>query len=233
MHPPEPSFDPYRKGLEALDLPRFAARDSDAPFIVAIEGPNGVGKSTLVGALAGSLEAPCCLGVDPAWFAESFKARMIRDADWFASGMFFLSGCFEQMRVLRESRVPLAIMDRSIWSTLAVHAAEKVQRLEAMLTMLRPIAAGVRVPDFTLVLEASFETCQDRISHKQGNSRALDELTATQTFHSRERDFYRWLGDRAPGVTFLNVDALSAAEAFAASREILRDLKLTGSQVRG
>ena len=81
---------------------------------------------------------------------------MIRDAEWFASAMFFLSGCFEQMRVLRGRPDPLVIMDRSLWSTLAVHGAEDPERLEALLAMLRPVAAQIHVPDLTLVLEADF-----------------------------------------------------------------------------
>ena len=233
MRPPEqPTVDRNRERLEALVLPRFAARGPGAPFVVALEGPNGVGKSTLGAALADALDVPVCLGIDSAWFSDAFKIRMIRDADWFASAMFFLSGCFEQMRVLRESPAPLVIMDRSIWSTLAVHAAEELQRLEAMLTMLRPIAAGIRVPDFTLVLEASLETCKNRIDHKAGVSRTLDELTATQSFHSREHDFYRWLGNQVPTLSFLNVDTLSAAQVFAAAIKMLRAAKVPVSQGR-
>ena len=147
---------------------------------------------------------------------------MIRDAEWFASAMFFLSGCFEQMRGLPSSGTPLVIMDRSLWSTLAVHAAEDVERLEAILTMLGPIAAEIHLPDLTLVLEASFETCQTRISHKEGLSRALDALTATTDFYMREREFYRWLGCRLPTVRFLEVNTLTPAQASAAALALVR-----------
>ena len=119
-----------------LVLPRFAPRSPGTPCIVAIEGPNGAGKTTLCAALADSLQVPSCLGIDPAWFSPEFKTRMIRDADWFASAMFFLSGCFEQMRGLRASKEPLLIMDRSLWSTLAVHAAESTAGLDTLLSML-------------------------------------------------------------------------------------------------
>jgi thymidylate kinase len=213
----DPSFARYRAALEALDLPRFAARAPGTPLIVALEGPNGAGKTTLCEGLADSLRVPSCLGTDPGWLSQAFKMRMIRDADWFASAMFFLSGCFEQMRGLRSSGAPLVIMDRSIWSTLAVHAAESITRLEALLTMLRPIAAEIRVPDFTVVLEATLETCQGRSGQKQGSSRALDALTARHDFYRREGEFYRWLGRRIPTVTFLDVNTRTAAEVCAAA----------------
>jgi thymidylate kinase len=131
---------------------------------------------------------------------------MIRDADWHASAMFFLSGCFEQMRLLRKRPRPMVIMDRSLWSTLAVHAAETTERLAVLLEMIRPIAPLVHVPHLTLVLEVSFATCQARIAKKSGVARALDELTATRQFHMREQQFYYWLSNQTSNVVFLDVD---------------------------
>jgi thymidylate kinase len=196
----------YRLALEPLRLPPFASRDASRPFVVALEGANGAGKTTLCRLLSHSLAAPACLGTDEAWFSNSFKTRMIRDAEWFASAMFFLSGCFEQMRVWRGRPNPLVIMDRSLWSTLAVHGAESPERLEALLAMLRPVAARIHVPDFTLVLEAGFETCQSRIARKSGAARLLDDLTANSAFHAREQEFYHWLARQRSEVLFLDAN---------------------------
>jgi thymidylate kinase len=192
----------HRLGLSRLVLPSFAAPDCSGPFIVALEGPNGAGKTTL----ARALPFPHFLGTDDAWFTEPFKVRMIREAEWFASAMFFLSGCFEQMRVLESRQDKLVVMDRSLWSTLAVHGADSPERLDLLLAMLRPVAAQIRVPHLTLVLEASFTTCQSRIAKKTGTARALDELTANTTFHAREQGFYRWLSRERSEVRFLDVD---------------------------
>jgi|CZKM01.1.fsa_nt_gi thymidylate kinase len=202
MSSPANDRDLYRLGLGRLVLPSFAAPDSSGPFIVALEGPNGAGKTTL----ARALQLPHCLGTDDAWFTEPFKVRMIRDAEWFSSAMFFLSGCFEQMRVLRNRKDKLVVMDRSLWSTLAVHGADSPERLELLLAMLRPVAGQIRVPHLTLVLEASFNTCQSRIAKKAGTARTLDELTANTVFHAREQEFYRWLSRQRSELRFLDVD---------------------------
>lgn len=194
----------YRLALEPLRLPQFAGRDAARPVVVALEGPNGAGKTTLCPLLARRLAAPVCLGTDAAWFSDAFKTRMIRDADWFASAMFFLSGCCEQMRVLRGRPDPLVIMDRSLWSTLAVHGAGSPERLAALLALLQPVAAQIPVPDLTLVLEADFATCQSRIARKSGPSRRLDELTATPAFHAREQGFYHWLARQRGEVRLLD-----------------------------
>ena len=76
--------------------------------------------------------------------------------------------------------------------------------------LLEPIAADIDLPRLTLVLEASFSCCQSRIANKSGTARELDELTATSAFHERERQFYRWLGRKAPNIFF--VDAATAAD---------------------
>ena len=206
---------------QSLTLPPFAARRA-GPFIVALEGPNGAGKTTLGALLAQEMKVPFCLGTDEAWFSEPFKTRMIRDAEWPASAMFFLSGCFERMRVLRGSPGRLAILDRCLWSTLAVHAAENPQRLPALLAMLAPISIEIQIPDLTLILEASFNTCQSRISRKTGPARDLDGLTANAEFHAREREFYRWLGKRLPAVEFINVDDSTPERVASTARAIIQ-----------
>ena len=213
----------YRLDLEPLHLPRFAGRDASRPFVVALEGANGAGKTTLCRLLSRKLAAPACLGTDKAWFSNSFKTRMIRDAEWFASAMFFLSGCFEQMRVLRGRPDALVLMDRSLWSTLAVHGADSPQRLEALLAMLRPVAAHIHVPDFTLVLEASFETCQSRIARKTSAARLLDDLTATSVFHAREQEFYRWLARQRSEVLFLDANQAGPEDVAKRASALIRE----------
>jgi thymidylate kinase len=192
--------------LNRVTLPRFGSGRRSPPIVVAIEGPNGAGKTTLCHSLARALGVPFCLGTDPAWFTDTLKARMIRDAEWHASALFFLSGCFEQMRLLRQRPQLLVIMDRCFWSTLAVHASQDPQRLRALVALLQPLAPCIEVPQLTLVLEASFATCQTRIAKKPALARALDELNATEAFHAREHEFYRWLSRRTANVIFLNVD---------------------------
>jgi thymidylate kinase len=203
----------FRSAIQRLKLPAFAPRDARRPFVLALEGPNGAGKSTLCQLLARELKAGTCLGTDRAWFSDAFKVRMIRDAEWHASALFFLSGCFEQMRLLRGRPDPLVVMDRSLWSTLAVHAATDLQRLDPLLRILGACGQMVEVPDITLVLQASFATCQSRIAQKSGTSRSLDELTASTRFHAREEDFYQWLGRERPELVFLDVNQLQPEQA--------------------
>ncbi len=211
----------YARILDRLALPRFTRLRKPVPLVVALEGPNGAGKTILCRRLGRSLGAYTCLGTPRPWFSKPLKARMIRDADWFASAMFFLSGCFERMREIRSMSAPLVIMDRSLWSTLAVHAAANPERLAVVTAMIRPVASSISVPDLTLVLEASFETCLSRIARKDRASQALDQLTANARFHAREQVFYRWLARQTPTVQFLNVDRVDARQVAAQAKSLI------------
>lgn len=215
-------LEAFRHELGKVNLPTFARLPVNGTRIVALEGPNGAGKTTLGRRLSETLDAPFCLGTDEAWFSRTFKTRMIRDADWFASAMFFLSGCFEQTRLLRKRVEPLIVLDRCLWSTLAVHTAEDESRLGRLVEMLRPLAAEIFVPHLTIVLDASFATCQKRIAEKQGEARALDELTATEGFHRREKEFYRWLSKQSSAVAFVEVDRKTPEQVAEAAVQLIR-----------
>jgi len=215
-------LEAFRRAVGKVSLPQFSPCPQAGVRVVALEGPNGAGKTTLGRRLSELLGAPFWLGTDEAWFSKPFKSRMIREADWFTSAMFFLSGCFEQMRLLRNRPEPLIILDRCLWSTLAVHAALEEQRLARLVEMLQPIASQIQVPHLTLVLEASFATCQGRIGKKEGEARALDELTASEQFHQREREFYRWLASRISPVEFLEVDRDTPEQLTPKASELIR-----------
>ncbi len=183
------------------------------PFLVAIEGPNGAGKTRLCALLGKALGAATHRGVPAAWEDSARKLQMIRDADWLASAMYFLSGVIESSRQAAGHDVPmvgdvkLQVMDRSLWSTLAVHYAHDPARLETLLPLFELAADRLAVPDLTIVLEADAETCRQRIERKSGTEQEMDAASPSdEAFHLREREFYRWLSGQGPKVVFLDVN---------------------------
>jgi thymidylate kinase len=92
-----------------------------------------------------------------------------------------------------------------------------------LLAILTPVSSAVRLPDLTIVLEASFAACQSRIARKSGTARALDQLTATAVFHAREREFYRWLAGQVSSLVFLDAEQGTPQEVANAARALLRE----------
>lgn len=205
-------------------LPRCLAASSAQPSIVAIEGPNGAGKTHLCSLLGQRLGLPCLRGVPAGWEDAPMKLRMIRDADWLASAMYFLSGVIEASREATLSPGDIKIMDRSLWSTLAVHYAHEPCRLERLLPLVEQVADRVNVPALTIVLEASPATCRERMARKTGDERQFDDAgPADDAFARREREFYHWLAAQGPKVRFLDVNDRDAEDVFHRAAALIRE----------
>jgi pyruvate kinase len=204
-------------------LPASLASSPAGPFVVAIEGPNGAGKTHLSALLAQRLGCPLLRGVPGAWEEPAMKMRMIHDADWLASAMYFLSGVIEASREAAAEGT-LRVMDRSIWSTLAVHYAHDPRRLDVLLPLVELAADRVKVPNLTIVLEASLDVCRKRIARKTGRQQAFDSAAFdSEEFHRREREFYRWLATQGPAVVFLDADRCDPEEVCRQAADHIRE----------
>ena len=149
-----------------------AAASTGKSFLVAIEGPNGAGKTRLCSLLGQAIGAATLRGVPAAWEDSSLKLHMIRDVDWLASAMYFLSGVIESSRQAGLCEAKLQVMDRSLWSTLAVHYAHDPARMETLLPLFELAADRLAIPDLTIVLEADAATCRQRIARSRAPSRS-------------------------------------------------------------
>ena len=205
-------------------LPRAIRAASGGPCLVAIEGPNGAGKTRLCGLLAERLEATMLRGVPAGWEDSSLKLRMIRDADWMAAALFFLSGVIESSREAKQSGRELVVMDRSLWSTLAVHYAHDPSRLSQLMPLLEFAAARLLIPNLTIVLEASPETCRKRIAKKPARQRRFDAAGPdVEAFHQRERQFYHWLAGQGQQVAFLDANDCDPETLCARAADLIRE----------
>ena len=114
-------------------------------------------------------------------------------------------------------------MDRSLWSTLAVHYAHDPARLETLLPLFELAADRLAVPDLTIVLEADAETCRQRIARKSGAEQELDAASPTdEAFRLREREFYHWLSDQGLNVVFLDATEGTPEDVCCRAAQLIR-----------
>jgi pyruvate kinase/thymidylate kinase len=217
------AYETCRLHTAGRRLPRGLTALGRPPFVVAIEGANGVGKTHLCTLIAERLGIPSLRGIPACWDESPLKLRMIRDADWLASAMYFLSGVIESSRQAAQGNGKLQMMDRSLWSTLAVHYAHDPARLERLMPLVELAADRLKVPDLTIVLEASHETCNRRIALKSGQEREWDEAAgADDCFHERERQFYHWLASEGSQVVFVDAESNDPEDVYRRTVEIIR-----------
>ena len=76
-------YETYRNELYKIDLPKQIKNNKN--LVVAIEGANGVGKSTLCKFLSKHFNTSIKFGVPNLFLEKKLKEKMIIDANWYSS----------------------------------------------------------------------------------------------------------------------------------------------------
>ena len=187
--------------------------------VIALEGPHGVGKTTIAKRLAKETGMLYRLGVPKVFMQPELKERMVQQAKWQASALYFIAGVFETERELSAEKVTGCILDRSIWSTLAVHTAEDADRFPVLLKIIDNFVEQLPVPDFLIVLEASYETCRQRIGSERDENHSV---IPSREYYKREMEFYRWLCRHTTGNAMINTEGKTQEQIMVESLDIIR-----------
>ncbi|MDQ2106431.1 dTMP kinase, partial [Azospirillum isscasi] len=191
-----------------LSYARKGGRRDSSRRLIAIEGPNGAGKSTVCSRVTERLGAVSMRGVPALWEEVSLKTRVLSSKHWQAALLHYLAGTIElQSDLPAEDDV---VIDRCVWSTLAVHAALEPSRIRTVLRALDMFAAEIPFPDLTIYLDADPAACQARIANKTSLERQWDEVGPTGVqAHQRERDLFAWLAQAGVPVVFIPANETS------------------------
>jgi len=203
-------YEIYRQEIYKVNLPKRINYKYNN-LIVAIEGANGAGKSTLCKSLANHFNTSIKFGVPNIFLQKDLKEKMIIDAHWYSSSLFFISGAIEQVKEFRNNKDKVIISDRSIWSTLSVQTSENPKRLKSLIDISFNLESIDIEPDITIILRADYETCRQRISYKSKDEQKLDELVNSKEFYQKEDQFYNWLTFQRDNV--INIDVNNITES--------------------
>ncbi|PRX23228.1 thymidylate kinase [Orenia metallireducens] len=189
-------------------------RDKNSPFLIAVEGPNGVGKSTLCKRISKKFNAKYCFSTPDKWMEYDIKKRMIFDASWLSSALYFFSGTMEIKRELDNelSCNDLVIMDRSFWSTLAVNWIADFERIDFLLSIVSKGSEFLPIPDIIIILDADYEVCEARINSKTDIGKNLDQVSKESFF--KEKTYYDWLEKELDDVIRLDTSKSNQDEVF-------------------
>ncbi len=204
-------YEIYRQELYKINLPKRVEK-KHKNLIIAIEGANGAGKSSLCKRLSNYFNIPIKFGVPDLFLQKELKEKMIVDAHWYSSSLFFISGAIEQIKAFRNSKEKLVISDRSIWSTLSVQTSENPKRLNSLIDIAFNLENIDIEPDITIILRASYETCRDRISKKSMDEQKLDDLVNSKEFYQKEDQFYNWLTFQRDNIINIDVNNITESE---------------------
>jgi len=214
-------FNIYSKYNEFKKLPAVLLKPQKRPYkIIAIEGPNGVGKSTICKHLSKVFKVNSLFGVAEEFLSYKLKKRIILEADWTASVFYFICAAIELNRELKEKKL-IFITDRSPWSTASQHIATDYSREDFVLSLMKSVADKLPVPDHIVILEASYETCLKRIEKKQKDEKIFDKVT--KEYFIKEKHFYQRIHSQHPSSVLINTDGLNEEQIFDIVFEWVKD----------
>lgn len=140
--------------------------DGDKGFFITVEGPNGVGKSTIVNGLADRLRR---MGFDVVGTKEptaSDLGNFVRQIESELSGVAY--ACLvaaDRYRHLELEVVPALRLGKVVLSDRYVESSLVLQRFDGVdLDFIWALNSRIRVPDLSVILVASPETLAARLT---------------------------------------------------------------------
>lgn len=140
----------------------------DSPIYIAVEGPIGVGKTTLVQRLAERLQAQVVL---ESFEDNPFLARFYEDRErWaFSTQLFFLMSRFKQQQELMQPDLfrPVLLSDYHLFKDrIFAELTLADQELALYERVYRSLATQILKPDVVVYLSAPLDTLLARIARR-------------------------------------------------------------------
>ena len=205
----------------AESLPRAIAPELPAQRYIVVEGPIGVGKTSLARRLAGSLEAELVLEQDA---QNPFLERFYKNqkAGALPAQLFFLFqraqqlGSLKQQDLFAPRRVADYLFEKDrLFASLTLDPAE--------MSLYEQVASRLDVdppkPDLVVYLQAPVETLLQRIAKRGiGYETAIDASYLTRLNDAYARFFHEY--DRAP-LLIVNAASIDPVQNLADYDELL------------
>ena len=195
-------------------------------MFVAIDGPNGVGKTTTILALVRLLEKrgeTVCSVRQP---SDTDLGRFIRQAEGRYDGLTLAALVVADRVHLVDTVIrpaldagQLVVTDRHIASTLALQQLDGLE-----IDLLWRLNAGVLKPDLSVFLDAPPSVLEQRLNHRGRTSRFehIDDISAQERRHFAEAAaLMREVGVRILEVSTADQDHDAVASTIAAAIDAL------------
>ncbi len=194
-------------------------------MFVAVDGPNGVGKSTAIAALVRLLEARGSVVRSVRQPSDTDFGHFIREAEGRYDGLTLAALVVADRVHLVDTVIrpalaagELVITDRHIASTLAL------QQLDGLdIDFLWKLNAGVLKPDLSVFLDAPPTVLEQRLDHRGRTSRfeQVPDISASERRHFAEAaKLMRAEGIRILELSTADQDDNAIAQAIAAAIDV-------------
>lgn len=179
--------------------------------IIAIEGPNGVGKSTLISKVKERNADIYCVPPRSVAFqnAKELKNYIQEQACSLCASLFYLSVMVDLASSCDNHDI--IVMDRSLYSTLAAAYSTNSNIYNKLSNIVEIIADDMLIPDRVIVLYADYRTCMMRSNNKP--NQGVDDIDNENDFN-KKLEFYFSLRNKTDNIFYINTDNIDAEEVY-------------------
>lgn len=180
---------------------------------IAFEGVDGCGKSSLCEYLCNNTDDYKFVKIPKPYVTMPFREYLVLNASDMASALIYTASMVERKNIINnfnKNEVSCAVLDRSLWSTLALKYVLNPECFESVLRMFESIAEYLPIPDTTYVLNVPYEICRERICARLPEEQRFDVMS--QEEYNKHMSFYLWLEKQNVGVKLITPQNKSIAE---------------------
>ena len=198
--------------MRKLEIPFISTEYQNDVYVIAVEGCNGTGKTTLCNEYSirhPEIEYSLCVP-DIYQTEKNMKHYMLFQSSALCSALYYLAGAIE-IRKLHNPSINKVLFDRSLWSTFAAAYVKDESIMSDLFNCLKSLRNYLLFPNKVIVLEASYETAIFRISNKStGAEFDKDKLDE----YNKKAFFYHLLKDAGYNVSFIDTENKTETEVY-------------------
>lgn len=187
-----------------LVLPEILTQSNTNKRVIAFEGVDGCGKSTLCQQLGENYSGFRFVPIPHDYVSMPFKEYLTFSASYIGKALVYAASLADRKeRAERlDSQVTNVVMDRSLWSTIALSYARYPDLAQDITNLFSSIAKYIPIPDIVYVLDVPYEICRERIAQRSRDAQRFDIMPMED--YRRHMDFYYWLDKQGVGVRIFN-----------------------------
>lgn len=191
-----------------LVIPDNLLKPQNRNSIIAIEGVDGSGKTTLCEYLESNHEEFCFVRIPEAYTQKPFKDYLAFKTTHISSALIYCGSLAD-----RKTRIGFfedgikAVTDRSIWSTLTLLYARHPEDVQSVIAMFSAISEHLPIPDVVYVLDIPFSVCQERIMARKKEIRKYDNMMHEE--YTKHMEFYHLLKECGVNIKFIPADGMT------------------------
>ena len=202
-------------------IPNSLLYSQNDRLIIAFEGVDGCGKTSLCEHFDGYDGRFYFARIPEAYIQRPFKDHLVFHTTHISSALIYAGSLVDRKKLYdSDEQKRIAILDRSIWSTLALLYARNPESVQMVIDVFSTIADNLPIPDVVYVLDVPFEVCRERIKTRNPNIKKYDDMKKAE--YEKHLEFYHLIEQFGVNIKFVQTENMSYDEEI---QYVLEDLK--------